>query len=75
MEKEKQKKKFSFSAHIVHEPTGEIFAITSDGKSISCIPKYNSSPLVLYRFYKFLVENIDPNAKIIKQEVRNSSQA
>jgi hypothetical protein len=54
-----------FSANVVDEKKGNIFAVTSNGKQFTIIPKYNSSFVSIIRFHRFLVEKIDQLTSIV----------
>ncbi|ODS36172.1 MAG: hypothetical protein A7315_14330 [Candidatus Altiarchaeales archaeon WOR_SM1_79] len=54
-----------FSANIVDEKKGNIFSVTSNGKKFTIIPKYNSSPVSIIRFHRFLIEKIDQLTSVV----------
>jgi len=51
------------SGYIVDKDKNEVFSLTSRGDSFSLLPKYGAKYHSLLRFYKFIVDNIDRNAK------------
>lgn len=57
-------KKMNLVCRVVDEKTGGIFLLSTDGETFSLIPKYDSGFDSLMRFYRFIVEKIDPNATI-----------
>jgi len=52
-----------FTGYITDQLKGNVLSVTSNGKTFSVIPKYNSTFDSLIRFYQFLVENIDVKAE------------
>lgn len=53
---------------IVDQKNGGMFALSTDGKNFSVLPKYDSDFDSLMRFYRFLVEKIDSDATIEMDE-------
>ncbi len=50
----KEKPKLRFSGDIIDENTGIIFSMTTNGKTINLLPKYNATGVDLIRFLRFL---------------------
>ena len=55
-----------FSATLIDESKKTIFDISARTDSITLVPKFNPSFDSLFRFYRFIVENIDSEAELIK---------
>ncbi len=52
------------SCRVVDEKTGGVFNLSTDGEIFVLTPKYDTGFDSLMRFYRFLVEKIDSDAKI-----------
>jgi hypothetical protein len=54
----------NFSATVVDDYKGGIFGISANEDQITLIPKYKTSFDSFLKFYRFIIENLDQNAKI-----------
>lgn len=55
-----------FSATLIDENKKTIFDLSARTNSITLVPKFNPSFDSLFRFYQFIVENIDSEAELVK---------
>ncbi|MFO7991622.1 MAG: hypothetical protein R6U61_04910 [Thermoplasmata archaeon] len=53
--------------NIVDKKNGGILSLSSNGERFLLIPKYNTKFDSLLRFFRFLIERVDPNAEIVKR--------
>jgi len=54
--------------NIVDDSNGGIISLSSDGETFFLLPKFETKFDSLLRFYRFLIERIDPNAKIVRRD-------
>ncbi|MFC6954630.1 hypothetical protein [Halorubellus litoreus] len=57
------------TGRLIDEQNGGMLSLTTDGKKLTILPKHNSRFDSILRFYRFLVENVDPSASV--QELAN----
>lgn len=63
----KEVKPFRFSGMLIDAKTGDIWSMVITNKRILMLPKHVSDKTKAesgLRFYRFIVENIDPNAEV-----------
>lgn len=52
------------SGRIVDERNGGMISVSTDGETMTLLPRYGSGFDSLLRFYRFIVEEVDPNTSI-----------
>lgn len=49
---------------LVDEVNGGMLSVSTDGSTLSVLPRYESRFDTLLRFFRFVIENVDPDARI-----------
>lgn len=49
---------------LIDEVNGGMLSISTDGSTMSVLPRYESGFDTILRFFRFIIENVDPDAKI-----------
>ncbi len=58
-----------FNGRIADERNDGIISVSTDGEDMMLLPRYDSGFDSLVRFYRFLVEKIDPDTEIVTAEI------
>lgn len=53
-----------FNGRIVDERNGGMISVSTDGETMTVLPRYDSGFDSLLRFYRFIVEEVDPDTSI-----------
>jgi hypothetical protein len=57
-----------YNGRIADERNDGIISVSTDGEDMTLLPRYDSGFDSLVRFYRFLVENVDPDTEIVMAE-------